>query len=73
MFKVNNNDWAYFTPCFSVSIVNFEHVIAGWGASVFWFSLLNDTHRVSVKSGKSGESGKWHVPEKNQGKSTNFK
>ena len=21
---------AYFTPCSSVSIVNFEHVIAGW-------------------------------------------
>ena len=21
----------YFTPCSSVSIVNFEHVIAGWG------------------------------------------
>ena len=21
----------YFTPCCSVSIVNFEHVIAGWG------------------------------------------
>ena len=22
--------WTYFTPCSSVSIVNFEHVIAGW-------------------------------------------
>ena len=22
-----------FTPCSSVSIVNFEHVIAGWGAT----------------------------------------
>ena len=46
MFKVNNKDtrktpllwfcclyfylWAYFTPCSSVSIVNFKHVIAGW-------------------------------------------
>ena len=27
MFKVNNK---YFTPCSSVSIVNLEHVIAGW-------------------------------------------
>ena len=27
MFKVNNT---HSTPCFSVSIVNFEHVIAGW-------------------------------------------
>ena len=31
MFKVNNNDTrTYFTPCSSVSIVNFEHVNAGW-------------------------------------------
>ena len=32
--KVNNKDivnfWAYFTPCSSVSIVNFEHLIPGW-------------------------------------------
>ena len=35
MFKVNNKDtrttpMAYFTTCSSVSIVNFEHVNAGW-------------------------------------------
>ena len=46
MLKVNNKDtryqisdifwylycwlWTYFTPYLSVSIVNFEHVIAGW-------------------------------------------
>ena len=35
MFKVNNKDtratlWIYFTPCSSVTIANFEHVIAGW-------------------------------------------
>ena len=33
MFKVNNKDTRTtpcHTPCFSVSIVNFEHVIAGW-------------------------------------------
>ena len=31
MFKVNNKDTTtYFTPCSSVSIVNFEHVIFGW-------------------------------------------
>ena len=32
MLKVNNKDnrtTPYFTPCSSVSIVNFEHVIAG--------------------------------------------
>ena len=28
MFKVNN--FTYFTPCYSVSVVNFEHVIDGW-------------------------------------------
>ena len=32
MFKVNNKDtrttpMTYFTPCYSVSVVNFEHVI----------------------------------------------
>ena len=48
MFKVNSKDsrtmplasfwylhcslWTYFTPCSSVSIVNFKHVIAGWDA-----------------------------------------
>ena len=32
MFKVDNrNTRTYFTPCYSVSIVNFENVIAGWG------------------------------------------
>ena len=25
----------YFTPCSSVSIVNFEHAIAGW-AAIYW-------------------------------------
>ena len=35
MFKVNNKDnrttpLTYFTACSSVSIVNLEHVIAGW-------------------------------------------
>ena len=27
MFKFNNK---YFTPCSTVSVINFEHVIAGW-------------------------------------------
>ena len=34
MFKVNNKDT--FTPCSSVSIVNFEHLIADWD-SIFHF------------------------------------
>ena len=29
MLKVEHKV-TYFTPCFSVSIVNFEHVIADW-------------------------------------------
>ena len=39
MFKVNNKDtrttppMVYFTPCSSVSIVNFEQVNAGWEGS----------------------------------------
>ena len=48
MFKVNNKDWClycwlwtYFTPCSSVSIIKFEHVIArcGWDSSLLliWF------------------------------------
>ena len=33
MFKVNNKDTrTYFTPCSSVSVVNFEHVIADWAS-----------------------------------------
>ena len=31
MFKVNNKDTGtYLTPCYSVSIVNFEEVNTGW-------------------------------------------
>ena len=44
MFKVNNKDTrttplAYFTPCSSVSIVNFKHVIAGW--EDYFFIVFN--------------------------------
>ena len=41
--------WTYFTPCFSVSFVNFKHVIAGWASTychidcvyniLFWFTF----------------------------------
>ena len=45
MFKVNNKDFIvfvvnfniYFTPCFSVSIVNFEQTNAGWVRIAFSF------------------------------------
>ena len=33
MFEVNNKDTRTTIPCSSVSIVNFEHVIAGWDIS----------------------------------------
>ena len=72
MFKVNNKNtrttpmaslwylycqlWIYFTSCSSISIVNFDHLIAGWAVAgrlllsiylakkqlVFWRSLLID-------------------------------
>ena len=40
MFKVNNRDtrtmpMAYFTPCSSVFIVNFEQENAGWEMIIF--------------------------------------
>ena len=41
MFKVNNKDTrTYFTPCSSVSIVNFEQVKNGWGVCLKCF--VND-------------------------------
>ena len=47
MFKVNNKDTrttptvscSSSTPCSSVSIVNFEHVIMGWVISVGWTKI----------------------------------
>ena len=33
--------WTYFTPCFSVSTVNFEHVIAGRERSRWIFSVAS--------------------------------
>ena len=42
MFKVNNKDTRTTpsTPCSSVSVNNFEHVIAGWGGGG-GYSILN--------------------------------
>ena len=37
--------WTYFTPCSSVSIVNFEHVIAGWVGNKIIRSV-HGTHHV---------------------------
>ena len=67
MFKINNKDarmtplalfwylycylWTYFTPCFSVSIVNFEHVRAGWDVSRknWWIILMYYVEIVEIK------------------------
>ena len=46
MIRVNNKDTrttpTYFTPCSSISIVNFEYVIFGWGVNI---SFLGDIWR----------------------------
>ena len=39
--------WSYFTPCSSVSIINFEHVIAGW--AYFRFLLLPAWIKATAK------------------------
>ena len=45
MFNVRK----YFTPCSNVSIVNFEHVIAGWGrANEFWSNLSKGSKWISI-------------------------
>ena len=61
MFKVCNKDtrttlasfwclycelWTYFTPCFSVSIVNFEHGNAGWAGVEFAVSIVNEVQQL---------------------------
>ena len=62
MFKVNNKEtrttpmalfwclycylWTYFTPCSSVSIVNFEHVNADWEVN-HWVLFLRINHHFS--------------------------
>ena len=33
MFKINNKT-PVLVPCSSVSIINFEHVLAGWGVEI---------------------------------------
>ena len=38
--------WTYFTPCFNVSIVNFEHVIAGWELTSNFFADFLQTFFV---------------------------
>ena len=56
MFKVNNKDIrrttgiqlsTYFTPCSSVSLVNFEHVIAGWDKLIFPIISMNSIRNKS--------------------------
>ena len=46
MFKVNN-----FTPCSSVSNINFDHVIAGWviGYKIYRNVHSNQVHYFTLK------------------------
>ena len=49
MFKFNNKDNRYFTPCSCVSFVNFEQVNAGWVANCKCCDLeksLEDCYQV---------------------------
>ena len=53
MFKVNNKD-TYFTPCSSVSIVNFEQAIAGWKSNKWIkmplsFIILGNFQQYSIQ------------------------
>ena len=45
MFKINNKDTrTYFIPCSTVSMVNFEHVIAGWEVIGIVLQVYGSTH-----------------------------
>ena len=50
MFKVNNKN---FTPCSSVSIVNFEHIIAGW--------VNNDIRKITSRKDVEIPVTQWKV------------
>ena len=44
------NFLTYFTPCSSVSIVNFEHVIAGWDIYEVKSSDINDIRKLRIST-----------------------
>ena len=52
--------WTYFTPGFSVSVLNFEQVNAGWGIHIFpycngfWYSVV-----IIVEKWKEEHCYKW--------------
>ena len=55
LLKVNNRNsktrcklWTYFTPCSSVSIVNFEHVIAGWEVSLPLIAYIESSEWLNI-------------------------
>ena len=58
--------WSYFTPGSSVSIVNFEHVIAGWVwlPAAYYYgatcSALKQIMTVTPKKSFPENSGKYH-------------
>ena len=66
MFKVNNKDtrttifllWAYFTPCSSVSVVNFEHVAAEQDSSLYRNSRAEMSEKNVVLKNFANFTGK---------------
>ena len=54
MFKVNlqltQKLTSYFTPCSSDSIVNFEHVIAGWVRSTMKDDRLSALNMMNIQA-----------------------
>ena len=40
--------WTYFTPCSSVSVVNFEHVITAWVAVNYFQKKLHYRYFIDV-------------------------
>ena len=64
MFKVNNKDtrmtrMTYFTPCSRVSIINFEHVIAGCEIEkIFFFCYILPIFKKGVLKTCSKFTGK---------------
>ena len=71
MFKVNNKDtfWTCFTPCSSVSIVNFEQVNADWECFVLTLlSFENKDRRVTYQEWTFSLWRHWYLSRWNEKK-----
>ena len=64
MFKVNNKPRTYFTPCSSVSIVNFEQANADWCVG---FSYISIGYKVEITFARYSALNYWlWLPEASQ-------